>query len=85
MSLTPIETVGFEDISAMIDICRNELERSGFIDQAEALRGIEVLDRSGAEVALLTLRGMPEASYDIDVLKRHIVGTLNRLATQAAA
>lgn len=85
MSLHPIETVGFEDISAMIDICRGELEHSGFSSQAEMLRGIEVLDRSGAEVALFTIRNLPKASADIDVLKRHIASTLNRIVVNAAA
>lgn len=85
MDLTQIETTGFENVSALLDVCRSELERSGFGGQAEALRGIEVLDRSGAEVALLTLRQLPESSRDLDVLKRHVGRVLMDVIRRAAA
>jgi hypothetical protein len=85
MDLYQIETSGFENASALVDVCRDELDRSGFIGQAEALRGIEVLDRSGAEVALMTLRNLPKASQDLEVLKRHLTRVLNDVIRQAAA
>lgn len=85
MNLTPIETAGFENAWALLDACRSELEKGGFSDQADALRGIEVLDRSGAEVALMTLRELPEASEDLDMFKRHVGRVLYGLLRKAVA
>lgn len=77
--------VNFEDAAMLLDACREELERSGFLGQAEALRGIEVLDRSGAEVALMTIRQLPSASQDLDMLKQHVGWVLSRLLRRAVA
>jgi len=85
MSSNSIETVGFEDISSLIDVCRDELERGGFFNQAEMLRGIEVLDRTGAHVALFTIRSLPKSSSDLDILTRHIAAKLNSMVAMAAA
>jgi hypothetical protein len=85
MDTNIVETTGFEDVGALIEVYRNELERSGFINQAEALRGIEVLDRSGAEVALMTVRNMPATSRSLDVLGRHVDRVLTSALRSAAA
>jgi len=85
MFLNPTETVGFEDISSLIDVCRDELERGGFLNQAEVLRGIEVLDHTGAHIALFTIRGLPKTSTDLDILTRHIATKLSGMVASAAA
>jgi hypothetical protein len=85
MDTNIVETTGFEDVGALIEVYRTELERSGFTNQAEALRGIEVLDRSGAEVALMTVRNMPTTSRNLDVLGRHVDRVLTSALRSAAA
>lgn len=53
-----LETTTFADAGAMLEACRSELEKSGFQSHADKLKGLEVFDFNGAEVALFTLRSM---------------------------
>jgi len=66
----------FSDASAMVDMCRDELERGGFYSQANALKGLEIFDATGAEVALLTLQNLPSAGGFADETKRYAVQAL---------
>ena len=62
-----LETTTFADAGAMLEACRQELEKSGFQSHATRLKGIEVFDESGAEVALFTLQGLePTGSIPAD-------------------
>lgn len=81
----PNETVGFENVGALLEAFQSELEKSGFVGQAEALRGMEVFDLPGAEVALLVLQNMQPADRDLDIIKRHICSSLSMLLARAAA
>jgi hypothetical protein len=71
-----IESVSFSDAMAMLEACRAELARCGFQSQADMLRGIEIFDASGADVAVCTLRSLPPANQDTDATKRYTIDYL---------
>jgi hypothetical protein len=82
------ETATYESAGALLEAFRSELDRGRFHDQAEALRGIEVLGPTDAETALLVLQCMEPMNREIDLVKRHIEGHLSMLkhsAKRAAA
>lgn len=85
MSTNLNETVGFENVGALLEAFQSELEKNGFTSQAEALRGVEVLDLPGAEVALLVLQDVQPSAPDLDIIKRHICSSLTMLLARAAA
>ena len=56
------EPTSIVDAAAVVETCRGVLERCGFQSQAKALVGLEVFNATGAEVALLTLKGLPSVA-----------------------
>jgi hypothetical protein len=74
--------IHFSDAAAMLDACRNELDRCGFRTQAEALKGLEIFDAADAEVALFTLRGLPKAGGFAEAMKGYAAQALVRAMEQ---
>lgn len=72
----------YSDAAAMVDMCRQELERGGFRSQAEALKGLEVFDANGAEVALFTLSTLPKASGFAQKAKGYAAQALRHVLDQ---
>jgi len=69
----------FSDAAAMLDACRQELEKRSFRSQAKALRGLEVFDAADARVALLALQELSIADNDYaDDLKRYAADALHQ-------
>lgn len=62
-----------------------ELERGGFRSQADALKGLEVFDADGAEVALYTLRSLPKASGFAEKSKGYAAQALVNALSQKLA
>lgn len=56
------ESMTLADAGAMIEACRSELEKRGFQEQADELRGLEILCSTDAELALYMLQSMKAPS-----------------------
>lgn len=74
-----LQETTFADAGAMLEACRSVLEKSGFQSQANALRGLEVLDATGAEVALATLKELPPVSEEADMVVEYAITSLTRV------
>ena len=76
--MTLVNETTLANAQAVLAVLRTELERGGFRDQADALKGVELFDSSGAEVALLTLRALPETNEALDESKGFLLDCLAR-------
>jgi predicted dinucleotide-utilizing enzyme len=67
----------FENAAISLEAVRTVLERENRFEEAQALRGLEVLSPSGAEVALDALRSITAHNPDtIDAVAYAITATL---------
>lgn len=46
----------FENASVMLEVCRGAFEKSGYMNEAHQLRGLEATSRGSAEASLFVLR-----------------------------
>jgi hypothetical protein len=51
-----------ENAEVMLDLCREEYERAGRSKESQALRGLDVTSAASAQLALLTVHGLPEVA-----------------------
>lgn len=70
-----------ENAEVMLALCREEYERAGFLEDAQALRGLEVNSPTSAQLALLTVNSLQIDPRVADV-RRY---TLNALSAACKA
>jgi hypothetical protein len=74
--MSTTESTALGNVIAMLDSYRSELLKAGQGDQALALKGLEIHNMEDAELALLTLRSMPDEPREAASVKRYIIRML---------
>lgn len=79
------DPVIFENAAISLEAVRTVLEREGHFEEAQVLRGLEVLSPSGAEVALDALRSITVRTPNtIDALN-YAIGAMYRASQSTFA
>ena len=65
----------------MLDVYRDGLEKAGLREQALTLKGLEIFDRGGVEIALEVAR-TPCASHKLERVRRYLVEILERASAE---
>jgi hypothetical protein len=73
------EPTSIENAIVMLDAYKAELVKGGFEDQALQLKGLELFDASGAQLAIMTLESMPTVSKEADCIRGYVIRTLREL------
>lgn len=79
------DPVIFENAAISIEAVRNVLEREGHFEEAQVLRGLEVLSPSGAEVALDALRSITVRTPDTVEAIRFAISAMYRASQSTFA
>lgn len=79
------DPVIFENAAISLEAVRTVLERDRHFSEAQALRGLEVLSPSGAEVALDALRSITTRNPDTADVIQYAIGAMTRASQSTFA